>query len=297
MAIPWTTWRSQARATAQAAGISPDEVDRLLEWRSGWSRLDQRLCQRVPPEADLEPIQVLWQARLQQRVPLQYLVGQTAWRDLELQVTPAVLIPRPETELLVDLALNWIYSQPQGGIWLDLGTGSGAIAIALAREAPQITQIYAIDLSAAALQIAQANAARHGVTDRIQFCLGSWFEALPHSPDLRGKIQGMVANPPYIPTAQIPRLQPEVNRHEPHLALDGGSHGLEAIEQLIRQAPTYLCGGGFWAVEIMQGQAPAVRQRLDQGSCYTQIRSHPDLAGIDRVVSAQIRSQIDYSGA
>lgn len=291
MASPWITWRAQARATAQDAGISPDEVDRLLEWQLGWSRLDQRLSQGFPPETDLDRIQALWGERLQQRVPLQYLIGETVWRDLRLQVTPAVLIPRPETELVVDVALSWLGAQPTGGIWLDLGTGSGAIAIALAREAPQIPQIYAVDLSAAALQIARANAIHHRVIDRITFCQGSWFEALGNHPRLRGQVQGLLSNPPYIPRDQIPTLQPEVSRHEPHLALDGGTHGLEAIEQLIQQAPEYLCPGGFWVVEIMQGQASVVMQRLSERSSYTQIRSHQDLAGIERVISAQI----DYS--
>ncbi len=292
MASPWITWRAQARATAQDAGISPNEVDRLLEWQLGWNRLHQRLGQGFPPETDLDRIQALWGERLYRRVPLQYLIGETVWRDLRLQVTPAVLIPRPETELVVDVALSWLGTQPTG-IWLDLGTGSGAIAIALAREAPQIPQIYAVDLSAAALEIAHANAVRHGVIDRITFCQGSWFEALHNHPHLRGQVQGLLSNPPYIPRDQIPTLQPEVSDHEPHLALDGGSQGLEAIERLIQQAPEYLCPSGLWAIEIMQGQASAVMQRLSERSSYTQIRSHLDLAGIERVISAQI----DYSKA
>ena len=282
------TWRDQARATAQAAGISPDEVDRLLEWRLGWNRLDQRLGQALPPETDLDSIQALWGRRLHERVPLQYLIGEVIWRDLPLQVSPAVLIPRPETELLVDLALHWIRSQPPGGIWLDLGTGSGALAIALARGAPRIREIYAIDLSGAALTLAQTNARRCGVIDRIRFRQGSWFEALGHDPDLQGQIQGSVANPPYIPSDQIPQLQPEVSQHEPHLALDGGVDGLEAIQQLMDLAPDYLQPGGFWGIEIMQGQAQRVRQQLTQTRKYTQIQTHLDLAGLERFISAEI---------
>lgn len=285
-------WREQARAHAFAAGIPPEEVDRLLEWGVGWSRLNQRLGSSLPSTQELDRIQSLWRYRLEEKVPLQYLMGSATWRDLELQVSPAVLIPRPETELLVEIALSWLQSQPEGGVWLDMGTGSGALAIALAREAPQITRIYGVDLSAAALSIAQANARRWQVENRIVFRQGSWFEALRECPALWGTVQGLVANPPYIPSAQIPQLQPEVYYHEPRLALEGGETGVEAIQILIESAPRMLGSGGFWGIEIMQGQAAWVQQCLATTQQYTQIQVHQDLSGIERFVSAQI----DYSG-
>lgn len=279
-------WRSQARRTAEQVGISPHEVDRLLEWHLGWSRLAQRIGQPPSLRGDRERLQVLWKTRIQDRVPLQYLLGHAVWRGLELQVTPAVLIPRPETELLVDIALDWMGSQPSGGVWLDLGTGSGALAIALAQENPRLNRIYAIDLSAEALAVAATNAERYGVQNRICFLQGSWFEPVAH---LRGKVQGMVSNPPYIPSVQIPSLQPEVGHHEPSLALDGGESGLESLTHLIQQAPLYLQAGGFWGVEIMEGQAQAVMQQLREWGPYTEICSHLDLAGIDRFITAQVR--------
>ncbi len=144
--------------------------------------------------------------------------------------------------------------------WADLGTGSGAIALGLATAFPQ-AQIHAVDVSPAALAIAHRNAETYGLGDRIHGHLGRWFEPLAH---LAGQLSGMVSNPPYIPNADVPHLQPEVARHEPHLALDGGSDGLDCVQILIDAAPNYLVSGGLWLVELMQGQATTVAQRLHQ---------------------------------
>ncbi|HEY9624359.1 MAG TPA: peptide chain release factor N(5)-glutamine methyltransferase [Crinalium sp.] len=283
-------WRSRAREQAVAAAISPDEVDWLLQEIAGLDRLALRLSTfKNQPELDvtrsLDELDRLWQRRLETRAPVQYLAGTTPWRQFLLAVSPAVLIPRPETECLIDLVVNAIasgHSTLAEGHWADLGTGSGAIAIALADALPRAI-IHAVDRSEAALAIARLNAQRLGLGDRIEFHLGSWFEPLAH---FKGQLSGMVSNPPYIPHGLIPTLQPEVAQHEPHLALDGGTDGLDAIRDLVAIAPTYLKPGGLWLIEMMAGQADTVADLLQQHGCYRDISIHTDLAGIERFALA-----------
>jgi release factor glutamine methyltransferase len=214
------------------------------------------------------------------------LAGVTPWRHFSLSVSPAVLIPRPETEYLIDLAVKAVKNSPTPqlteGHWADLGTGSGAIALGLA-EAFKAATIHAVDCSADALAVAQLNAQQLGFAQRIQFYQGSWWEPLSA---LKGQISGMVANPPYIPSSWIPQLQPEVANHEPHLALDGGSDGLDCIRQLIKTSPDYLRSGGVWLIEMMAGQADTVTQLLHQQGSYCHIQIISDLAGIDRFALA-----------
>ncbi|NJN87593.1 MAG: peptide chain release factor N(5)-glutamine methyltransferase [Leptolyngbyaceae cyanobacterium SL_7_1] len=283
-------WRSHARQQAAAAEIPLAEVDWLLQAVSQLEPLALRLESfkqqaRIELERSLPQLDQLWQQRLEARVPVQYLVGSVPWRQFELQVSPAVLIPRPETEYLIDLA---VAVGEQGdltqGDWVDLGTGSGAIAIGLAHAFPH-AQIHAVDVSEVALAIARANAQRW-VGDRVQFYQGSWFEPLEH---LKGQLSGMVSNPPYIPRALVPTLQPEVANHEPHLALDGGEDGLACVRQLMSQAPEYLRSQAVWLVELMAGQANTVIDLLRQHGAYEQVRSYQDLAGIDRFVLARRR--------
>ncbi|MEO1131256.1 MAG: HemK/PrmC family methyltransferase, partial [Cyanobacteria bacterium J06639_1] len=189
-----------------------------------------------------------------------------------------------ETELLIDLVCPQVLAAPPQSTWADLGTGSGAIAIAIARLRPDL-YVEAIDLSADALQIAARNVERYGSGDRVRLHQGSWFAPLATK---QGQLQGMVSNPPYIPSTDIAELQPEVARHEPHLALDGGTSGTEAIALLMKSAPDYIISGGFWAVELMQGQASEVATALERDDRYRNIAIHVDLNGIDRFVSAKI---------
>jgi release factor glutamine methyltransferase len=284
------TWRRTAKQLAIAHDIDPNEVDWVLLAIAPLDRLTLRLesiraDDRVDLKISVDRLEQLWRDRVEQRQPVQYLVGSAPWRDFELIVSPAVLIPRPETEAIVDLALKASIPFQQSGIWVDLGTGSGAIAIGLARALPQAT-IHAVDLSPAALEIARTNAARLGVTDRVHFDLGEWWEPLDR---LRGQISGMVSNPPYIPSETVLGLQPEVVRHEPHLALDGGVDGLDAMRMLVDRAPAYLQPGGIWLVEMMAGQGEAVRDLLMHQGSYTDIQIIPDLAGHDRFVQARIK--------
>lgn len=281
-------WRQAARTAAAAAAVPLEEVDWLLQATSDLDRLTLQLesfaaYPAIALSMPLAELARLWERRVRERVPVQYLAGEVPWRDLLLGVSPAVLVPRPETELLVEMALAAAKANPAlaGGLWADLGTGSGAIAIALARALPEI-EVYAIDVSEAALEVARANAARWQVEDRIRWACGSWFSPLFDA----GCLSGIVANPPYIPTAEIPSLQPEVARHEPHLALDGGPDGLGSVRELVAVAPDFLQPGGFWAVELGQGQAPTVIELLQTCGSYERIESRSDLAGIARFVLA-----------
>jgi release factor glutamine methyltransferase len=280
-------WRKSAQAAAIAAAIPPIEVDWLLQEFAGLDRLALRLESfkeraEVSLKLPFSDLKNRWQQRLQERIPLQYLIGTAPWRQFCLKVAPGVLIPRPETECLIDLAIAAVEPAEVKGHWVDLGTGSGAIAIGLATAFPQAT-IQAVDWSSEALTIAQANAETYHLTDRIQFNQGFWLQPLEH---LKRRISGIVSNPPYIPTQMLSDLQPEVARHEPHLALDGGPDGLDSIRHLVTTAPDYLHPGGILLFEMMAGQAIAVTQLLQTEDSYRQIQIFPDLAGIDRFALA-----------
>ncbi len=285
-------WYCQTKADALRVGISVAEVDLLLQEFAGLDRLTLRLesfkdWPNVSMSLSLVELDGLWRRRLEDRVPLQYLTGVTYWRNFSLEVDAGVLIPRPETECLIDLvvvATNSVSELGQG-IWVDLGTGSGAIACGLA-DVLTDASIYAVDRSPAALAIARQNAVKLGLADRINFCEGSWWQPLEH---LRGQVSGMVANPPYIPSGMISTLQPEVRKHEPRLALDGGVDGLDCIRFLIETAPLYLVSGGVWLVEMMDGQGDRVAEMLRDYGAYCQVEIFPDVEGVDRFAMAYLK--------
>ena len=280
-------WHQQAQKQAIANNIDPDEVDWLLQTITDLSGLSLRLGtfqnQAINSHNSISELDRLWQQRLQERLPVQYLAQTVFWRRFQFKVTPAVLIPRPETELIIDIAteaVNISFDQRQH--WVDMGTGSGAIAFGLADVLPQAT-IHAVDYSQSALAIAQENAKNLKLANRVNFYRGSWWDSLTF---LQGRVTGMVSNPPYIPTAQIQHLQPEVVRHEPHSALDGGVDGLDDIRYLVESAPKYLISGGIWLSEIMVGQSDTVVELLKQQGEYYDIKVYPDLNGIERFVLA-----------
>jgi release factor glutamine methyltransferase len=282
-------WRQAAQDQARAANVPVAEVDWLLQQLTGLDRLTLRLLSSndhtpIAMPHSLEELSQLWQQRLESRVPVQYLAGAAPWRNFVLSVSPAVLIPRPETEYVIDLAIDAVQHQPKlkQGHWADLGTGSGAIALGLA-DAFAEASIHAVDRSVDALAVAQQNAQQLGLSDRIQFYQGDWFEPLTH---LQGKLSGMVSNPPYIPSAMLSELQPEVVAHEPSLALDGGADGLDCIRHLVATAPNYLIPGGVWLIEMMAGQAEAVANLLQTQGNYGNVQIYPDLAGVDRFALA-----------
>jgi release factor glutamine methyltransferase len=210
------------------------------------------------------------------REPLQYILGSCEFWSLSLQVTPAVLIPRPDTEVLVEEALKHI---SKSGSLLDVGTGSGAIALALASELPEST-IVGLDRSAAALQIARQNRDALGLQERVELLEGDLFD-LPE-----GKWQLIVSNPPYIPSGELAGLMPEVGQHEPATALDGGADGLDCYRALCRQAQSKLQPGGWLLVEVGIDQAEAVKQ-LFVATGLTEVYSREDYAGVPRVVGGR----------
>jgi len=287
--IDFYEWYDLCLIAAQKGNVPIFELDWLILRLTDLDKLDLRLrspniIQKITPEV-LTELDQLWQKRLSDRLPVQYLAGSVTWRDLELQVTPAVLIPRPETELIIDIIAEHcqdaIY---QNGIWVDLGTGSGAIAIALAQHFPQ-AQIHAVDFSESALEIAKINANINN--QKIRFHHGSWFEPLAKL-NLQNQLAGLISNPPYIPSNEVLNLQPEVTDHEPHSALDGGKDGLDDIRELVDTAPAFLISGGFWIIEMMAGQAAIVRSLLQTNGKYKNIQTHRDYSGIERFISAQI---------
>jgi len=286
-------WYQQARDQARSWGIDANELDWLLQVTTDLSSLSLKLGSfetktKINSNKSLSELQQLWQQRLQEHFPVQYLVETVFWRRFQLKVTPAVLIPRPETELIIDIAVEATQHpdfKASGQHWVDLGTGSGAIALGLADSFPD-SQIHGVDCSQSALTVARENAVNLGLASQIEFYHGSWWNPLVF---LQGKVSGMVANPPYIPTAEISKLQPEVSKHEPHLALDGGIDGLDDVRYLVQSAPQYLMSGGIWLVELAIAQASTVAQLLMQQGEYYDIQVLSDLNDIDRFVLAYRR--------
>jgi len=214
--------------------------------------------------------------------PTAYIVGQREFYGLDLETTPAALIPRPETEILVQEALARACHRERLLI-VDVGTGNGAIAVALAVHLPQAA-LVAIDLSREALALAVRNARRHGVESRISFLQADLLAPLAQPADL------IVANLPYVCSGDWEALPPEIREHEPRVALDGGPDGLREIERLLEEVPSYLRPGGSILVELGPSQAApalALARRCFPGAA---ARIQPDAAGLDRLLAIDARS-------
>jgi release factor glutamine methyltransferase len=238
------------------------------------------------PEAELTPTQAsaftALTARRAAHEPLQHLTGQQEFFGLTLRVTADTLIPRPETELLVEAVLAWAADQPSPLRILDIGTGTGAIALALATHLPTAT-LTAVDISAEALGVARDNASALQLTHRIRFQPSDLLSALP--PDAR--FDAIVSNPPYIPLADAPTLQPEVRDFEPTVALYAEADGLAIYRRLIPSARAALQPGGLLALEFGFGQREALRTLFEQNpGHWRDLRFLDDYAGIPRVALA-----------
>jgi release factor glutamine methyltransferase len=224
--------------------------------------------------------------------PTQYLTGRQEFWGLEFEVTPAVLIPRPETEHVVEVALARLgQAAGRGKLRVaDVGTGSGCLAVALARELPR-AEVFATDVSAAALEVARRNAARHGVAARIHFVQCSLLGAFRHEPRATQRealpFDLVVSNPPYVSRADADALPREVREHEPAPALLSGEHGTDLYRALFHQAAALLAPGGVLAVELGYNSAPRVRPFLDAAGVWTEVALTNDLAGIPRVLAAE----------
>ena len=231
------------------------------------------------PEATLTPQQTAdyaaWVQRRGAGEPLPYITGQIEFFGLTFTVTPNVLIPRPETETLVETALDWLKAHPDSVV-VDVGTGSGCIAVALAVHVPSL-RLYATDISPAALQVARANAERHNVAERITFLEGDLLAPLPEPVHL------IVSNPPYIADDEWDALPLSVQQ-EPRLALLSGADGLDAVRRLLAQAPTRLQPGGLMLVEIGERQGKAAQALAQAAFPQADVAILPDLAGKDRVL-------------
>jgi len=215
--------------------------------------------------------------------PVAYLVGCKEFFSLEFEVTPAVLIPRPDTELVVTTCLDLAHSLPRPRV-LDLGTGSGCLAVAVAKQ-HKGAQVIAVDVDPAALTVARRNAERHGVTSRIDFLEGDLFAPLPAG----AQFDFILANPPYIPADDIAKLAPGVRDYEPHLALNGGPDGYAVLERIASQAKHYLASGGHLIVEIGSPQEEPARQRLGAHAEYELADTVVDFSGHPRVLQARRR--------
>lgn len=214
--------------------------------------------------------------------PNQYITGIQEFWSLPLRVSPDVLIPRPETEVLVEAVLEFLDKDGSNVDILDLGTGSGAIAIALARELPA-ARIMATDLSLAALRLAQENAELHDVDARILFVRGDMFAATPGASQ---KFRVVVTNPPYVSHAEILELPREIRDFEPRHALDGGPDGLAAIRHIVAAAPTVLSQAGGLFMEMGAGQAESVSGLVLESHEYRSFHIRKDYSGLDRVLVA-----------
>lgn len=262
------------------------EAELLLAGVLCLKRLDLYLQHDRPlSPAELELYRVAVRRRLR-REPVQYILGTAAFRGLELQVDARVLIPRPETEQLAGAVLGWAKAHDRRGAVLDIGTGSGAIALSLATEGG-FERVVASDASSDALDVARANARRLEGCAQVEFREGSLFDVVRDGE----RFDVIVSNPPYVADADRADLPEEVVGHEPAGALFAGADGLAIITAIIAGAPDRLKPGGLLALEIGADQGPAVLDLLERTPGYVAPRVEPDLAGRDRMALAETAGQ------
>ena len=220
--------------------------------------------------------------------PVAYILGEKEFWAMNLNVTPHVLIPRPDTECLVEKALTLLPKSPVAAPKrvLELGTGSGAVILAIASKRPGHLY-FASDCSPKAVKVAKKNAIAHNLSDSIHFFVGKWFDALKKGIELFDII---LSNPPYIPTPLIDKLQQEISNHEPRLALDGGADGLSCLSHILEHSFSYFKKGGHLLLEIGHDQKETIGKAIKSLNCYENVTFTKDYGGHDRVV------QIDRKG-
>jgi release factor glutamine methyltransferase len=276
-----------ARERLVRAGIPPDQAaldaEVLARHVTGWDRATYLTKRDEPADPDLAASFEQAVVRREAREPVAYITGRREFWGLDFLVTPAVLIPRPETEFIVEAALMRLRDRARAWRLADVGTGSGCLAVALAYELRE-AHVTATDISGAAIEVARQNAARHGVGPRVRFVETSLLEGVPGPFDL------IVANPPYVPASHEPTLSPDVRDHEPRPALYGhGEDGLDEARALLRQAPSRLAEGGMLLMEFGFGQADAVRAALEQVEGLRFVDVLCDLQGLERTLVADRR--------
>jgi release factor glutamine methyltransferase len=254
-------------------------AEQLIGHALGLPRMQLYLqFERPLTEAELDKIRPVVRRR-GLREPLQYIIGETEFHGLKLKVDRRALIPRPETELLVELVAE-MWTEPPKQI-LDLGTGTGAIALALLKLAPA-SQATAVDQSAEALELARENVTASGYSERTRLVQSDWFAAI----DPAERFDVIVANPPYLSAEETGQTAPEVRNFEPHAALSAGENGLAALRHIIATAPAYLADGGVLALETGIAQHVEL-QRIAANAGFGRIESRQDLTGRDRYIFAR----------
>ncbi len=281
---------TEARAQLQAAGVDSAALEARLLLAYAIDVVPESLLaepdQEVSAGAELRFREAL--GRRLNREPLFYITGEREFYGLPFYVDARALIPRPETELLVEEAIAAVsdmgdaHADGAGLLIADIGTGSGCIVVATATVLTG-ARFIATDISAEAVEVARANAERHGAADRITFSVGDLLEPLSEPMDI------IIGNPPYIPAENLPGLQAEIRDHEPRVAVDGGAGGMTIAERLVRGAPDYLRPGGRLLMEVGYGQAPLmVDVAMEVFPEGTVVDMALDLAGIPRVVRVQL---------
>jgi release factor glutamine methyltransferase len=280
----WTVRDALAWTAEYLAGKGDSAPRRSAEWllsaATGLSRIEL-YAYHDRPLSDAERLRL--REGVKRRAagqPLQYVTGEMPFRHLVVHIRPGVLIPRPETEVLVDEALKAIAGRSDP-IVVDLCTGSGCVALSIAQEVLE-ARVWATDISSLACDVARENALRLGLAERVAIGEGDLFAGVPAQ--LRGEIDLVVANPPYIPSADLAQLPSEVGGHEPHLALDGGPDGLGVARRIWSEARQWLKPGGAIALELDEGRVSSAGKEIVEW--YSEVRVVSDLAGKPRVLVA-----------
>lgn len=277
----WGQLLAEGRSLLDSPAFAPYEAEELLASAAGRPRgwFHARRREEADDAAARRFLDLV--ARRAAGEPLQYLLGEWEFLGRTFRVDPRALIPRGETEAIVELARS---AAPSARTILDAGTGSGILAVSLALERPE-ARVVAVDRSEAALALARANAALHGVSARVSFVASDWLSALAPRPlfDLA------VANPPYVPRADAPHVEKTVSDHEPHLALFGGDDGLDAVRVLLAELPPRLLPGAPFLFEIGYGQAREVSGLVEASPAFALEDVRLDAAGIPRTVVARRR--------
>ena len=290
--VSWTILKLLSRTSDYLAscGIEHPRADAeiLLAYTLGLRRIDLYVQYDKPlTRLELARFRESIQRRVQ-REPVAYITGEKEFWSLGLKVTPAVLIPRPETECLVETALAVLSEDEGPGVRrvLELGTGSGAVILALAAERPGDI-LCATDQSEKVLSIARDNADRHGVLQQVSFFCGDWFAPIDREAD---GFDLILSNPPYIRRGDIPNLQPEIFRFEPNTALDGGPSGIDSLGHIIAAAPSYLRPNGHLLLEIGHDQRALLERVIENAGSYQEAVFIKDYSGHDRVLRVRKKS-------
>ncbi len=283
------SWRKEQLFT----GGRVEDLDWLLDMIGGigWSELQKIYLEpskNLTLKTSLQNIEAFWVLHLKKQIPLQYLIGRCPWRDFELEINSSALIPRQETELLVDCALEKIDSSKiYKGIWADLGTGCGPLAVALARGLPS-WEGQIVDCSEEAISLARKNLNRLAPDASFRLHVGNWWDPLKPS---WGKFSLVVSNPPYIPSSLIKDLEPVVRDYEPHLALCGGCDGLAHIRSIIQGAVFALQNGGWLLMEHHYDQSDDVLNLMKKNGL-VELSYELDLNGVKRFAVGRKISKI-----